>query len=291
LGLFSFRRWTTGDQKRLRYLHLGFLIGSFFILGLVLRAQPSVTQIMTLVGGAVGEWRWELFLSEPLVFLFWIFIAIVSVIWGRGVFCGWLCPYGAMTELLFKVGEKLGLRHFELPDKIHERLRYFRYLILVVLLATYLYKPELGELMAEVEPFKSTFFVAPWTREIGFFAWWSLLILLSMVWWRPYCRYVCPLGAGLAIFGSPRVSGPYRRNFCSSCQICEKTCEPRAIRKDGTIDARECLSCMECEANFRDEEVCPPLIGIDRLVRKPESERSDRENNKLEQLRVQEKKI
>ncbi len=39
----------------------------------------------------------------------------------------------------------------------------------------------------------------------------------------------------------------------------------RAIRRDGTIDPRECLSCMECEANYRDEEVCPPLMGARRL--------------------------
>ena len=42
-------------------------------------------------------------------------------------------------------------------------------------------------------------------------------------------------------------------------------CEPRAIRDDGTIDPRECLSCMDCEATYRNEQKCPPLLAITRL--------------------------
>jgi len=103
---------------------------------------------------------------------------------------------------------------------------------------------------------------------------------------RPFCRYLCPLGAALALPGSFRISGPYRRKFCEKCTICTRGCEPRAIRENGTIDPRECLSCMECEANFRDEEVCPPLIGIERLVRKRAGgELPARDEQKLDELR------
>ena len=129
--------------------------------------------------------------------------------------------------------------------------------------------------MAEVEPFKSTFYVLPWTRQWFFFAWWAVLLGASFVWWRPFCRYLCPLGAALALPSSFRISGPHRRAFCSSCTICTRGCEPRAIDKDGAIDSRDCLSCMECEANYRDQQVCPPLIGIERLLQKgePDEER------------------
>lgn len=267
LLLFAGRRWTTGNMSRLHRLHITVMALSVGVLGFWLHAQPSVTQVLTLLDGAAGgQMSLALFLSEPLLFVFWCFIAVVTLVWGRGVFCGWLCPYGAMTELGFKLREKLGLPGgYELPERIHTKLRYLRYLILVGLVTVFLVDPAVGEQAAEVEPFKSTFFVAPWTREWYFLGWWVALLALSLVMWRPFCRYLCPLGAALAIPGSARVSGPYRREFCNSCQICTKGCEPRAIRKDGSIDPRECLSCMECEANYRDDEVCPPLVALNRL--------------------------
>lgn len=259
-GLFFARRFLTGRMARLNRIHLVVLLLSFFVLGLGLRAQPSITQVLTAIDGIVGEWRWALFLSEPVVFISWIFVALVTVTWGRGVFCGWVCPYGALTELLFRAGRKLRLPNLELPDRWHLKLRWFRYVVLAALIGTFLYSPALGELLAEVEPFKTTFFVRPWIREVGFIAWWSLLLAASLVTFRPFCRYVCPLGAALAIPGSLRFAGPRRRDFCSKCKICTRTCEPKAIRPDGTIDPRECLSCMECEANYWDEQVCPPLV-------------------------------
>jgi NosR/NirI family transcriptional regulator, nitrous oxide reductase regulator len=270
-AVFAFRRWTTGNMKRLQRLHTGFMLTSFFGLGLYLHVQPSVTQILTLVGSTTEGWDWGQFLSEPVLFVSWIFIAIITLIWGRGVFCGWGCPYGAMNELTFKVGRLLKLPAYELPESIHNKLRYLRYPILVALIGAYLWDAALGETMAEVEPFKSTFFVAPWTRHWGLVLWWVVLFAVPLVSFRPFCRYICPLGAGLAIGSSARVSPPHRRNFCSKCKICTRTCEPRAIRPNGTIDARECLSCMECEANWRDDQVCPPLVKI----------RRDRERAKL----------
>ncbi len=261
LALFAARRWTSGSMARLQRIHTSVLIASFVFLGLWLHVQPSVTQLLTLAGSIVGEWRWSLFLSDPLVFVSWIFIAVGLVLWGRGVFCGWACPYGAMSELLFKLGKLFKVPSYELPDAVHYRARYLRYGVFAVLLATYLASPETGEKMAEIEPFKSTFFVPFWTRHAGLAAWWLVLAGASVVWYRPFCRYLCPLGAALALPSSFRLSGPYRRDFCTKCKICYKGCEPRAIDyKTGKIDPRECLNCWECEANWRDDYVCPPLV-------------------------------
>lgn len=274
-GLFAARRWTTGRMKRLQRIHRTVLTGSLLGLGVWLHVQPSVTQVLTLAGSLVGHLRWSLFLSDPILWVSWIFIAIVTVIWGRGVFCGWICPYGAMNELTFRIGRLLHLPQFELPDRVHKPARYLRYAVLAILLGAFLYQPELGEKLAEVEPFKSTFFVPAWTRHWALFAWWSVWVGWSLFTYRPFCRYLCPLGASLAIASSIRISGPHRRAFCSKCKICTRGCEPRAIRDDGTIDPRECLNCMECEANWRDEYVCPPLVKA----------RRDRERGKVSSLR------
>ena len=106
-GVFAARRWSTGSMKRLQRLHLLALVLSFGLLGVWLRAQPSVTQVLTFVGSVTGHFRWGLFLSEPVIFISWIFIAVVTLVWGRGVFCGWTCPYGALNELVFKLGRVL----------------------------------------------------------------------------------------------------------------------------------------------------------------------------------------
>ncbi len=289
MGLFTARRFLTGKTPRLKRLHIGVMLTSVLLVGVWMRAQPSVTQLLTLADSVIHKWRWDLFFSEPLIFVLWIFIAIVSIVWGRGVFCGWVCPYGAMTELLHKLGRVFRLPEFELPDAIHTKLRYLRYGVFAVLLVVFLISPIWGETMAEIEPFKSTFLVYAWKRPWGFLVWWSLLLGVSLFWWRPFCRYLCPLGGALAIFGSFRISGPKRRSFCSSCQICTKGCEPKAIRPNGTIDPRECLSCMECEATYRDDKVCPPLVGIERILRKVEQNEEDKK--RLARLMEQRKDV
>jgi NosR/NirI family nitrous oxide reductase transcriptional regulator len=285
IGVFSARRWTTADPDRIRRFHLASLLLGFLMVGVLMRAQPPVTQIFTVVGSLFEEWRWGLFLSEPLIFVLWIFIFGVSLTWGRGVFCGWVCPYGAMSELAFKISHKLGWKSLELPDWIHLRLRYLRYVILFGLIAVFLWDGILGERLAEIEPFKSTSLVPAWTRSWPFLAWWVFLLGISFVSYRPFCRYLCPLGGGLALLGSFRPSGPRRRVFCGSCKICARGCEPRAFRPDGTIDPRECLSCMDCEATYRNEEVCPPLVGLARLGAKDTLTPHDEE--RLVRLRIE----
>lgn len=282
--LFVQRSWMTGKMNRLKLLHKLVLGFSFLVLGLLLQAQPSITQVLTFIGSVFSQWDLNLFLTEPLLFVSWIFIAVTTVIWGRGLFCGWVCPFGALNELQFWVGRKLRLPAKELPDRVHKPLRWLRYVILAILIPVFLYSPELGEKLAEVEPFKTTFFVIPWARQLLFLGWWVFLILLAFIVYRPFCRYVCPLGAALALPSSFRLSGPYRRSYCSSCKICTKTCEPRAIREDGTIDPRECLSCMECETNYEDPNVCPPLIGLEKLNQKHPETWTEKDREKQNQL-------
>jgi NosR/NirI family nitrous oxide reductase transcriptional regulator len=274
IGIFAARRFTTANPKRIKRLHLVSLTISFLVIGVYLRAQPSVTQILTLVDSVIHGWRWELFASAPLIFIMWLFIAFVSVLWGRGVFCGWVCPYGSLSELLNKLAVWLKVPQIDIPQG---KQRFIRYGILAALVPVFVADAVLGEKLAEIEPFKTSFLVPFWTREVFFIAWWGLLLALAIFTFRPFCRFLCPLGAALALFGSGRLSGPRRREFCNSCKICARECEPKAIRPDGTIDPRECLSCMDCEATYRNEQKCPPLIGIDKLLRKPERTPHDEE--------------
>ena len=86
---------------------------SIAFVGFGLMAQPSITQVLTWFHALLFRWEWSLFLSDPFIFLFWIFIIVTVFVWGRGLFCGWLCPFGSLSELLYKVGGAVGLKRFQ----------------------------------------------------------------------------------------------------------------------------------------------------------------------------------
>lgn len=225
-------------------------------------AQPSITQVLTWFHSIFFEWKWELFLTDPLIFIFWWFIIATVLIWGRGLFCGWLCPYGAMTELVHRLAGAIGLKRFQfkLRQSWHDRLKWVKYGVFVGLVGASFYSMELAEKLAEVEPFKSTFLVGGvWNRSWPFVAYWSALLALAVFMERPFCKYLCPLGAGLAIPSTFRFYGLKRKAECTTCHACQAGCSSLAIDDAGRIDPRECLQCLECQVLYYDDHACPPL--------------------------------
>jgi NosR/NirI family transcriptional regulator, nitrous oxide reductase regulator len=182
-------------------------------------------------------------------------------IWGRGLFCGWLCPYGALSELAFKIAGALGLKRFQfkLPKPLHDKLKWTKYVVFGVLLAVSFYSMGLAERMAEVEPFKTTFLVGVWNRSWPFVLFWTALLALALFMERPFCKYLCPLGAGLAIPSTFRFFGLKRKRECTSCKACAVGCGSLAIDARGRIDQRECLLCLDCMVMYYDGSACPPL--------------------------------
>jgi NosR/NirI family nitrous oxide reductase transcriptional regulator len=241
-----------------RYLAWGLAIGFF---GLYLKAQPSVTQVLTWFHSLLFEWHWELFLSDPFIFVFWWFIIAGVFFVGRGLFCGWLCPYGALSELAYKLGGAIGLKRFQfqLPKRWHDRLKWVKYAVFATLLAVSFHSMGTAEKLAEVEPFKTTFLVGVWNRSWPYVLFWSVLLAWSMLSERPFCKYLCPLGAGLAIPSTFRNFRLKRKAECETCHACQKQCGSQAIGDDGRIDARECLLCLDCQVLYYDDHACPPL--------------------------------
>ncbi len=234
---------------------------SVVVVGGYAMAQPSITQVLTWFHSIIYEWRWELFLSDPYIFIFWWFIIVTVFLWGRGLFCGWLCPYGAMTEILHNVVSKTGLRRFQfyLPMRWHNRAKWIKYFIFAGLLGMSFYSMPMAEKFAEVEPFKTTFLVGVWNRSWPFVTYWVVLFVASIFMERPFCKYLCPLGAALAVPSTFRFFGLKRKSECQTCTACARGCTQLAIDERGRIDQRECLLCLDCMVLYYDSHSCPPL--------------------------------
>ncbi|MBB4844194.1 NosR/NirI family nitrous oxide reductase transcriptional regulator [Paucibacter oligotrophus] len=224
-------------------------------------AQPSITQVLTWFHALLFQWTWSLFLSDPFIFVFWIFIIATVFLFGRGLFCGWMCPFGSLSEAIYKLGEKIGLKRFQghLPLAWHHRLKWLKYAIFFGLLAISMFSMGLAEKLAEVEPFKTTFLVGITNRAWPYGLFVATLLGLSLFIERPYCKYICPLGAALAMPSTFRWFGLKRKQDCNSCKACAVGCGSLAIDAAGRIDHRECLHCLDCMILYTDVKGCPPL--------------------------------
>ncbi|NQZ54437.1 MAG: regulatory protein NosR [Piscirickettsiaceae bacterium] len=245
----------------LRLFRKAFLVYTVVFIGWYTLGQLSIVNVFTFIYAATGNFKWDTFLLDPIMFILWAFVAMTMLMWGRGIFCGWLCPFGALQELINETARKLKIKQYELPFAIHERLWAVKYLILLALFAISLESIGEAERYAEVEPFK-TVIMLKFQREWGYVFYAVILLSLSMFTNKVYCRYICPLGAALAIPSKFRLfDWLKRRKECGSqCQTCALECEIQAIHPTGEINANECHWCLDCQVTFHNEQKCPPLL-------------------------------
>ncbi|MDR2240842.1 MAG: NosR/NirI family protein [Zoogloeaceae bacterium] len=260
--LLIFQDWLACRPNVLNRIRLGFQIYTLCFIGWYGLAQLSVVNVLTFTHSVMGGFRWEYFLIDPMLFILWGFVAITLLLWGRGVYCGWLCPFGALQDLILTAARKLKLPEIEFSDAVHERLVALKYILLILLFGVSLQSIAEAAWYAEVEPFK-TAITLHFQREWPYVLYALILIGLAAVNRKFYCKYLCPLGAALAIPGRFRLFEWWlrRRKECGKpCQVCSNRCSVRAIRPTGEINANECHYCLDCQVIYHDERVCLPLI-------------------------------
>lgn len=267
VATFMNRERISKNRKVLERFHLVILALSILLLGIGQKGQPSIVNIFTFVDVIRSSSGVSIFLSEPFLFVSWIMITITAILWGRGPFCGWICPYGGMLEIVHWMRNRLVPRRwhhwYEMPDAWHERLKFLPYGIFVALLTVSLFSLNLAETLAELEPFKTTWLVGVTNRPWYLALYWAWLLIMGLVTVRFFCRYLCPLGGYIALLARFQVFKLPRRNFCTVCKICTKGCSTRAIDAKGVIDSKTCFGCLECTNQMYDEKVCPPLLRPD----------------------------
>jgi len=225
------------------------------------QGQLSIVTPLAVLSTVAEQRSLSFLLYDPFSLLIWLCVIASFFLWGRALFCGWLCPFGAMQEFVAVVAGKLKIKQYNPQPLWDARLRGLKYLLLLGLVATALLKPEHVDRVAEVEPFKtaiSVFFVREWYYVL--YA--GLCLIASAFIFKAYCRYLCPLGALMAIGGFLRLK-PWinRRDECGSpCQLCSVKCSYGAIAKSGDIQYSECFGCLDCVDIYEDAGKCAPLI-------------------------------
>ncbi len=239
----------------------GFLVFTLVWLGWYAGGQLSVLNVLTFVDALMTSFRWDFFLLEPLIFILWGYVAVTLLFWGRGVFCGWLCPFGALQELVNKAGQLLRLPQVNPPFVLHERLWPIKYVAFLALFALSIGGIGFLHLGAEIEPFK-TAIILTFDRSWPFVLYAGALLVGGLFVNRLFCRYLCPLGAALALPARMRMFEWLKRRWqCGlQCHICANRCPVQAIHPDGRINPNECIHCLSCQVLYYDDTTCPPLV-------------------------------
>jgi Na+-translocating ferredoxin:NAD+ oxidoreductase RnfG subunit len=261
MTILFFQDWLVRHAVLFHRLRVTYLLFTVFFLGFYCSAQLSVINLLAFFHSLSSGFSWDTLLIEPIVFLLWGFVAVSILLWGRGVYCGWLCPFGAAQDLISKLANRLGFEGYRLPQMVHERLWAIKYFILIALVGLSLDSMVSAAQLAEVEPFKTTF-VLRFMREPIFVAYAVALLAVSALNSKFYCKYVCPLGAGLSIITRFRIFDWLRRRTdCGKpCQACAHQCQIAAIKPTGEIIDNECHYCLECQVTYWNDNQCPPLV-------------------------------
>ena len=259
--IFFFQDWLVRRPVLYDRVRLAFLVFAVVWIGWYAQAQLSIVNVLAFLNALRTDFRWDYFLMAPLIFILWFATAASLLFWNRGAFCGWLCPFGALQELVNRAAQRLRIPQLKIPFGVHQRLVAIKYLVFLVLFGISLSALAAAEQAAEVEPFKTAitlYFVRSWP-----FVLYAVSLLVASVFVeRFFCRYMCPLGAALAIPARLRMFDWLRRyRECGNpCQRCANECPVQAIHPEGHINPNECIQCLHCQVLYYDDHKCPVMI-------------------------------
>lgn len=202
----------------------------------------------------IGNWNFK--------FAFYVagFLMFVGALMGRFV-CGWLCPFGLVQDLLHKIPFSKKIKTFR-GDKILRKLKYVIFMVFVILLPLFWV-----DILGQGAPYFCKLICPVGTLEggiplvllnktlrstIGWLYTWKMVLLvltvfLAIVIYRPFCKYICPLGAVYSVFNPVSVF-KYRvdKEKCVNCGACAKVCKMQVNPVQNANDP-ECIRCGQCK--------------------------------------------
>jgi NosR/NirI family nitrous oxide reductase transcriptional regulator len=233
----------------LKYLTLAAAVG---YLGFVKSQLISVVDIFGLISWSLPIPQYNL-----AWYLLALFTVVSTILWGR-LYCGRVCAFGALTQLLDAVvPRKLRV---ELPRSLARYAAQVKYVALAAVVAYFLATSDLM-VYRFVEPFWLFGLTGMPIMWLGL----GILLLATLFVRNLYCRFVCPVGAALGLLSTLTVFRIDRWSECDACRICEKTCEWEAIRGPRILPT-ECVRCDDCERLYQDARKCPHWLVPRRMA-------------------------
>lgn len=264
----AFQKILVSKERHFKAFRNAYLLFTLFFIGWYAQGQLSIVNLTGMLQALVAARGLGYFLYDPVTMILLVFVCISLVVWGRGTFCGWLCPFGALQEFTAKIGKLLKFPQIRLKPKTDTRLKWLKYVVLVVILASAIVSARITDMIVEIEPFK-TAITLNFMRSWPFVLYALGLLFANMFVYKCFCRYLCPFGAGLAVLGRFRMLDwiPRRKECGKPCQICRHQCTYQAIARDGKIQYDECFQCMDCVVVYASDEKCAPLMLEKRRAR------------------------
>ena len=290
----SLPRRLSANGRRFAWFRRVYLLFTVGFIGYYAQAQLSIVNLTGAAQALVAGRSPGFLLFDPMTVVLWAFVLVSLLVWGRGTFCGWLCPFGALQEMTGKLARLVRLPQVRFSAVVDARLKRLKYLLLALVIGTAVLGGFLiahvetcrvaacccdgvpgfnragwtaqqvnaaVDTMVELEPFKTAItlnFVRHWPYVLYAVA----LLAVSAFVNKFFCRYLCPLGATLAVLGRFRLWNwlPRRAECGAPCQACRHRCDYQAIKPDGAVVYAECFQCMDCVVIHESDDKCAPRL-------------------------------
>lgn len=262
--IFVFQAQLSRRRKLHQWVRNGFLAFTLIWLGWIAGGQLSIVHVVNYLRAPFEGADLGFYLAEPLIVVIGIYVLLSLVIIGRGVFCGWLCPFGALQELTSRIARLLRLPVWNPSQKAQRWMWLPKYGFAALIVGTAFVAPEAMATTAEIEPFK-TAITSAFTRPWPYVTYAVLLLVMGLFTERFFCRFMCPLGGMLALGDRLHIfTFLKRRPECGTggCHLCERSCPVKAIERSGKIVMAECFQCLDCQVEYYDDRRCPPLAKL-----------------------------